>query len=206
MRISGTISWRTRSGESVAGEGVDSRQEAQKSITASQHGDISRRSASPTQLDGTQQCSWESCNLVGILEVADTFLDHLNEWEPQTQEYEGERSQSWHLTLLSQSEMWSGWRQVQQVGSIERCARTCQSFFSLAESSTRMVEEWRRNLAAQVRHRWTLTPLAKAKERDSSCADVPAMQQRTASSSNVVARARGREGQTTRLTTVPPSV
>ena len=29
-------------------------------------------STSPTQLDGTQQCSWESCNLVGILEVRRT--------------------------------------------------------------------------------------------------------------------------------------
>ena len=35
----------------------DSLSEAQKSITASQHGDASRPSTSPTQLDGTQRCS-----------------------------------------------------------------------------------------------------------------------------------------------------
>ena len=59
--------------------------------------------------------------------------------------------------------MWSGWEQVQQVGSIEWCARTCQSFSSLVESSTRTFEEWSRNPAVQMRHRWMLTPLAKAK-------------------------------------------
>ena len=44
--------------------------------------------------------------------------------------------------MNGQSEMWSGWQQVEQVESIEWCARTCPSFFSLAESSTRVVEEW----------------------------------------------------------------
>ena len=36
-----------------------------------------------------------------------------------------------------------------------------------------LVEEWSRNLRVQARHRWTLTPLAEAKEWDASCADVP---------------------------------
>ena len=65
------------------------------------------------------------------------------------------------------------------MGCIEWCARTCQSFFSLAESSTRMVEEWSRNPAVRVRRRWTLMVLAKAKERDALCADVPATQRKT---------------------------
>ena len=54
------------------------------------------------------------------------------------------RSQSWHLTLLSQFEMWSDWQQDQLVESIEWCDRTCRSFLlNLAESLTRMVE-WSR--------------------------------------------------------------
>ena len=50
------------------------------------------------------------------------------------------------------------------MGSIEWCARTCQVFLSLAESSTRMVEEWSRNPAVRVRRRWTLMVLGKAKD------------------------------------------
>ena len=47
----------------------------------------------------------------------------------------------------------------------------------------------------EVRHRWTLTPLAKAKERDASCADVPATQRKTVSSIEARATARARESQ-----------
>ena len=102
-----------------------------------------------------------------------------------------------YLTLLSQSKMWSDWQQVQQVGSVEFM------------SETRIVEEWRRNPAVRVRRRWTLMVLAKAKERDASCADVPATQRKTGSSTKPRTRARAREGQRVpRLTkrTVPPSL
>ena len=78
--------------------------------------------------------------------------------------------------------MWSDWQQVQQMATIVQCARTCKSFFSLAEASTRMVEEWCRNPAVRTRRRWTLMVVAKARERDASCADVPATQRKTASS------------------------
>ena len=70
-----------------------------------------------------------------------------------------------------------------------------------------MVEEWSWNPAVQVRHRWTVTPLAKAKERDASCADVLATQRKTtANSINARARARAKEKEGARLTrTAPPS-
>ena len=49
-----------------------------ENMTASRHGNVSIPSTSPTQLGGTKQRSWESCNLVGILEVRrKTFLDQL---------------------------------------------------------------------------------------------------------------------------------
>ena len=39
----------------------------------------------------TQQCSWETCNLVGVSRgAANTFLDQLTEWERRIQKYGGE--------------------------------------------------------------------------------------------------------------------
>ena len=81
-----------------------------------------------------------------------SFSDQLTEWERRIQEYEGESletfSDSTKISILAslplpcQSELWSDWQQVQQVESIDWCASSCQSFFSLAESSKRMVVKW----------------------------------------------------------------
>ena len=117
------------------------------------------------------------------------------------------KSQSWHLTFLRQFEAWSDWHQAQRMRSIEKCARTCQSFFSLAGYSAKTGEELSRNPAVQVRHRWTWTPLAEAREKDASCVDVPAMQRKTASSIKAKARAKPGEEQRARLTrTAAPSL
>ena len=92
--------------------------------------------------------------------------------------------------------------------SIEWCDRTCQDFFNLVDSSTRMVEEWSRNPALPVQRRWTSMLSLRAKGRDASFADVPATQRKTASSLKPRARPRVRlRRRTPRLTrTVPPSL
>ena len=128
-------------------------------MTASQHGNVSRPS---TSLRGNH-ATWLG------------FLDQLTEWERRVQEYEGESLETFSdgikFAVLasrapeSQSEMWSDWQQVRQTATVVQCARTCQRFFSLAESSTRMVEEWSRNPAVRTRRRWTLMVLAKARRK-----------------------------------------
>ena len=135
------------------------------------------------QLDGTQQC------FMGIMQpgwdsrgAANLFLDQLTEWGRRIQEYEGESLETFSdgmKTAVLACHALESIRNVVRLaavpasGTIEWCARRCQSFLSFAESSTRMVEEWSRNPAMRTRRRWTLMVLAKAKERDAPCADVP---------------------------------
>ena len=155
------------------------------------HGNVSRMSTARRSWTAHSTAHGSSCgeHVFGPIDRVGTTNPRVLRWKS----WNLSQTAWWHLTLLSQSEMWSGWRQVQQVGSIEWCARTRQSFFRLVESSTRT--EWSRNPAAQVRHRWMSTPLAK--ERDASCADVVATERKT----------RARVRQRTRLTrTVPPSL
>ena len=97
---------------------------------------------------------------------------------------------------------------VQQAGNIEWCARTCQSFCSSAESSMRMVEEWSRNPAVEMRHRWMLTPYGKDKgNRMLRVRTSRPRSRKTASSIKPRAKARAaRQRRRPRLTrTVPPS-
>ena len=135
--------------------------------------------------------------------AANTFLDQLTKWERRIQEYLGESletfSDGMKIAVLPSHAPDSIGIVVrlaaQQMRSIEWYGRTCQSFFSLAESSTKMCGELSRTPTLQVRHRWTLTPLAKAGERDASCADVAAMQRKTASSIKVKCKVHSEEKQ-----------
>ena len=92
---------------------------AWKRIKSEYQPDAARRHTA--MLMGIMQPGWRG--------AANTFLDRLTEWERRIQEYEGES-----LETFSDGG---------QIGSSS--GRKCQSFSSLAESSTRMVEEWSRN-------------------------------------------------------------
>ena len=160
-------------------------------------------------LMGIMQPGWDSRS-------AANFLDQLTGWERRIQEYEGESletfSDGMKIAVLASSAPESIRNVVRLAGRTsewelssgapEHVSVSC----SLAESWTRMVEEWSRSPAVHVQSQWPLMLSAGAKERDASCADVPATQRKTTSSIKPRARPRIRvRRRTPRLTrTVPP--
>ena len=135
------------------------------------------------------QPGWDSRN-------AANFWDQLIEWERRIEEYEGESletfSDGMKIAVLASHALLD-----QLVECIEWCDRTCRSFFNLAESLTRMVEEWSRKQPVQVQRRWMLMQSVGARERDASCADVPATQRKTANLTKPRARPRARANRRT---------
>ena len=104
---------------------------------------------------GIMQLGWDPRNAANL-------LDQLTEWERRIREYEGESletsSDGMKIAVLASHALES----IRNVATLaagaangnNRAVR--RSFCSLAESSTRMVEEWSRSQTVRTRRRWTL--------------------------------------------------
>ena len=174
------------------------------------HGIEVKSEYQPSQLDDTQQCSWDSCDLVGTLE--------LTEWERRIQEYEGECletfSDGMKIAVLA-SHAPESIRNVVRLaagpaGGKYRLVRQNMSEFL---QFGRVFDKDGRGVKSSEPSSASATPMdvdavGKGKGKDASCADVPATQQKTASLVKPRARPRARaKRRTPRLTrTVPPSL